>query len=101
MTLAREAFAAQALGGGEAGGAAADDDEMPGVGPVASAARRGLGQLLADEDRVAVALHPPDRDRVEGRGAERLAGPEAEAGMVPGAADGVARRPGPSPSGPP
>src|SRR5574341_1293991 len=51
-------------------------------------ARRRL--LIAHEDLVALALDAPARERIEGGRPHRLARAQAEAGMVPGAADGVA-----------
>ena len=52
--------------------------------------RRGrLFQLLSHEDLVAGAFHPPARDRVQGGRTQRLAGFEAETGVVPGASNRI------------
>ena len=49
-----------------------------------------LWHLVSHEDLVAGAFHAPARDGVEGGCAQRLAGFEAETGVVPGASNGVA-----------
>ncbi len=49
-----------------------------------------LRHLVSHEDLVADAFHAPARDGVEGRRTQRLAGFEAETGVVPGASNRVA-----------
>ena len=93
-------LAAQPLGGGVGGGAGADDDHRFRARAARGGARTGAGrsnrrrrrwrQLFANRDPVPLALHPVARHRVQRRRAQRLAGAQAEAGVVPGAAHGIA-----------
>jgi hypothetical protein len=46
-------------------------------------------ELFSDIDCPIALLDPPARNRIEGRRAQRLAGAQAEAGVVPRAADGT------------
>jgi len=68
---------------------------MPPLGIFAGVARLGRAALLGRLDLLphpglAVALlHTPARDRIERRRCDRLAGAQAEAGMVPWAPHGV------------
>jgi len=79
----------QHLGGGEPGGAAADDHDS------IRAARRGARfgarpcALLADEKLSVALLHRPGIQRAESRRTNGFAGAEVEAGVMPGAADGA------------
>ena len=81
---------AQHLGAGEAGGAGADDDHpgrMHGGIRPPGGRRREAG---ADQDTVALDLDGPAFEGIEGGGGEGLAAAQVEAGVVPGAAHGVA-----------
>ena len=96
MTLPAKPFAPEHLGGRECGGAAAHDHHALGVfaraSRLARPAPRGRLDLLTHA-RLSVALvHAPARHRIERRRSDRLAGAQAEAGMVPRAAHGVADR---------
>src|SRR5262249_56576361 len=87
--IAAESLPAQHLGGRKSRRAAAHDDD------VLRLARRpaalGLRLDLLAHERLAVALfYLPARHGAQRRRAERLAGAQAEAGMVPGATHGVA-----------
>ena len=84
------AFPAQHVRGREPGGASPDDHDRGGLAFRARRLRRGARQLLPDDERVAVALDAPAADRVERGRAEGLPGAQAEAGVVPRAAHGVA-----------
>src|SRR6185437_11785797 len=80
------------LGCGKAGAAAADDDDS--VRRRSGSARRGWRflcrvPLTANKEPVALALDLPDRERGQRGGTYRFAAPQREAGMVPGAANGV------------
>ena len=66
------------------------DSGVPAARAAGVAARVGGSTLFAHEDRAVALLDTPARDRVERRRAQRLAGAQAEAGVVPRAAHGVA-----------
>src|SRR5258708_7225075 len=76
------------------GGATADDDDALRTALGRARLRRhaplGGGDLVAHENTAAALLDAPARHRVEGRGRQRLAGAQAEAGVVPRAAHGIA-----------
>ena len=82
-------FAAQHVRRGEAGGAAADDDD--GRRRARGSGCRRSRQSLAHERDVAHLLDAPARNRIERRCAQRLARPQAEAGVVPRTAHRVTR----------
>ena len=80
------ALSSQHFGRGKAGGAATDDNNplrLVRIG-CADAGRRAFGiELFADEKPAVGSLDPPARQRIEGRRPQRLAGPQAETGMMP------------------
>ena len=86
-----EALAAQHLGRREAGRSAADDDD-PRVWRAGAPPRgAGVGSTFSrTNDSVAARSTRQQRHRIEGRRAQRLAGAQAEAGVVPRAAHRVA-----------
>jgi hypothetical protein len=82
----------QHLRGREADGTAADDHDSRGrVGRRRLRCRlpAGILALPTDKHLLVIALDSPAGDRIEGRGAERLAGAQAEAGVVPRTADRI------------
>src|SRR5438093_484651 len=84
------ALAAQHLGGGETGRAAADNhDLLRRSGRRCDTGARCRHQLLPHEHLVVSKLSRPARDGTERRRAQRFAGPQAEAGVVPRAAHSV------------
>src|SRR5215469_13948557 len=74
--------------------AAADDDDRlrgwPSGSPRLAARRR---KLFADIDGAVLLLDAPARHRVESRRAQRLAGAQAETGVMPGPAHGIRDHP--------
>ena len=93
---AGEALAPKHLGGRECGGAAAHDHHALGIFArawrLARAASIGRRDLFAHAGLSVALVHAPARHRIERRRSDRLAGAQAEAGMVPRAAHGVVDR---------
>ena len=86
-----ESLAAQHLGCRKASGAAADDDDAPGVLPLHCCGLLVGGSALVAYKHLAVTLlHAPARHRIERRCGNGFAGAQAETGVVPRAADRVA-----------
>src|SRR5438093_1130124 len=85
-----EPLPAQHFGRREPRGAAADDDDVSGLHCRSSALRLRALDLLARKHLCVALLDPPARHWIERGRAERLAGAQAEAGVVPRAAHGLA-----------
>jgi hypothetical protein len=92
--LAGKPFPAQHLGGGKSGSPATHDHDAVRMRALtASLAGRRLSggfDFFAHEHRAVALFHAPARHRIEGGRSERLAGAQAEAGMVPGTAHDIA-----------
>ena len=87
------AFAPERFGRRLAGGAAADDHDRVGqAGAGRQRAARGGRAPRANAHEAVGLLHVEAGDRCQGGRAERLAGAQAEAGVVPGTANGVAHQ---------
>ncbi len=84
------ALVAQAEGRRVAGGAATDDHHRGRCLRVGRQVRRGGGQGRADVGLAVAAVHLPARQVVQRRRGEQAPVVQAEAGVVPGAAQGVA-----------
>ena len=85
----RVSLAAQRLGRRVAGRARAEDDHPLGRAGASGWPARGR-TLGTDEDAAGPPLDVPARQVIQGRRSQRLARPQAETGMVPGAPHGIA-----------
>jgi hypothetical protein len=84
-------LATQDIRGGEARGASPDDDDGRRHGTRRWPCRSGRpGPSFSDVGQIADSLYAPTLNRIERWGTHRLAGGQAEAGVVPWAPDGVA-----------
>ena len=79
---------AQHFRGGEAGGAPADDHDLPRLAGSAGGRKR-LCALLADNDLAVALIDQPGIDWAEGGRMQRLSGPKAETGVMPRTSYGV------------